>query len=85
MSLAQLSLGLPLLAFKEVLGSPWKVPGSFHDPFGLKVHKSAKKALAFLKDHLERPLKPIQGTQMTTESIWTSQKRFEVFLTSNKD
>ena len=31
----------------------------------LKVQKASKKALAHIKDHLERSLRPIQATQMT--------------------
>ena len=57
----------------------------FSRPFGLKVQKAFEKALTLLKDHLERPLKLIQATQMTTGPFCTRQKRFEVFQTSNRN
>ena len=40
----------------------------------LKVQKASKKALAHLKDHLERSLRPIHATQKTNGPFWTRQK-----------
>ena len=50
----------------------------------LKVQKASKKALAHLKDLLERYQRPIQATQMTPGPFWTRQKRLEACQTLKK-
>ena len=47
--------------------------------------KAFKKALAHPEDHLERFLRPIQATRVTSEPFWTRQKRLEAFQISSKN
>ena len=44
-----------------------------------KVQKASKQALAHLKDHSERSLRPIQATQMTPDPFWTRKKNLKHF------
>ena len=47
--------------------------------------KASKKALAHPKDHLERYLRQIHGTQVAHRQFWTRQKRQKDFRTSNEN